>query len=273
MSTVLEGSSTTSIWSGGLVTSFTWCVLADNPSPLTGLGTNTWIVSEEDTHTCMIVDPGPDDTGHLERVMDTCHSIDRHIGAVLLTHEHDDHRAGAARLARMGGVPVLSRATSTLPDGSVEVPGLDFEITVVSLPGHSSDSVGFHLPSEGAILTGDVIFADRPTLITWPDGSLASYLESLEVLEALVRNQGVEMFLPGHGLPMDDPLACIERCRRHRFKRLDQVISAVERGVPATADALVRTVYGDVDPRLHKAAAQSANAQLRYAFDNGLLPE
>lgn len=273
MNMILNDASTVSTWSGGPVTSSIRCVLADNPSPLTGLGTNTWIVSEADAQTCMIVDPGPDDVGHLEQVTAACRSMGRRIGAILLTHGHDDHRAGAARLADMSGVPVLSRAMSSLSDGPMRIPGLDFEIIVVSLPGHSSDSVGFHLPSEAIMLTGDVIFAGRPTLITWPDGSLAAYLESLKALETLVRNHGVGTFLPGHGLPIDDPLACIERCRRHRFKRLDQVISAVEGGVPANADALVKTVYGDVDPRLHNAAAQSANAQLRYAFDNGLLPE
>ena len=166
---------------------------------------------------------------------------------------------------------MLSRAANTLPDGPLAVSGFGIEVVVVSLPGHSSDSVGLFVPEDAFVLTGDLIFATRPTMIAWPDGLLSSYLQSLNALEELVRRGGVVRLLPGHGVLIDDPLACIARCRKHRLHRLRQVVDAVGAGIPARAEELVATVYRDVDPRLRDAAARNVHAQLRYAFDSGLL--
>lgn len=248
------------------------CVLACNPNPMTGPGTNTWILGGLAEGTCVVVDPGPDDPAHVERVMETCRAGGRHIAALVLTHDHADHSGGARRLSDLSGAPVLSRATDTLPDGPLVVSGLGREVIVVSLPGHSSDSVGFYVPEDALMLTGDMIFAARPTMIAWPDGMLSSYLQSLSVLEELVKRGGVVRLLPGHGPLIDDPLACISRCRGHRLRRLKQVVDAVEEGVPARAEELLAAVYRDIDPRLRDAAARNVHAQLRYAFDSGLLP-
>lgn len=248
------------------------CVLARNPNPMTGPGTNTWILGRRDQRACVVVDPGPDDPVHVEGVMERCRAGGWRVVAVMLTHGHADHGGGARRLSALSGAPVLSREANTLPDRPLAVTGLGFEVVVISLPGHSSDSVGFYVAEDALVLTGDMIFATRPTMIAWPDGMLSSYLQSLSVLEELVKRDGVSRLLPGHGPLIDDPLACIARCRKHRLQRLRQVVDAVERGVPARAEELLSAVYRDIDPRLRDAAARNVHAQLRYAFDAGLLP-
>ena len=54
----------------GMGTARAWCVLAPNPSPMTLDGTNTWIIAEPGSPAAVVVDPGPDDEGHLRRVLE-----------------------------------------------------------------------------------------------------------------------------------------------------------------------------------------------------------
>src|SRR5580658_8925425 len=83
-----------------------WCVLAPNPSPMTLDGTNTWVIAEPGSSTAVVVDPGPDDEGHLRRVIDRACSGDRRVAQIVLSHGHPDHAAGAARFAELSGAPV-----------------------------------------------------------------------------------------------------------------------------------------------------------------------
>ena len=45
------------------------CLLAPNPSPMTLDGTNTWVIAEPGSPSVVVVDPGPQDEGHLRRVL------------------------------------------------------------------------------------------------------------------------------------------------------------------------------------------------------------
>ena len=82
------------------------CLLAPNPSPMTLDGTNTWLIAEPGSASVVVVDPGPDDEGHLRRVHAEAVAGDRRVAKILLTHGHPDHSAGAARLAELTGAPV-----------------------------------------------------------------------------------------------------------------------------------------------------------------------
>ena len=163
-------------------------------------------------------------------------------------------------------------AAGTLGPGPLELPGVSLAIEVVPLPGHSSDSVGFLVEEGALVVTGDVVFAQSPTMVCWPDGRMGDYLASLDVLGRLVAERGVERLLTGHGPVIENPSERIEQARRHRLQR-QQVVSAVRSGIPADAEALVEAVYNAVRPELHDGAVRSVNAQLRYAFDEGILQE
>ena len=84
------------------------CVLAPNPSPLTLDGTNTWVIAEPASTAAVVVDPGPEDEGHLTRVLRAARAGDRQVALIVLTHGHPDHAAGAARFAAMSGAPVAA---------------------------------------------------------------------------------------------------------------------------------------------------------------------
>ena len=135
---------------------------------------------------------------------------------------------------------------------------------VIALPGHSEDSVGLLLPAEQSLFTGDVLFRHGPTVVFHPDGVLASYFASLDVLERLVREGKVQYFYPGHGYPIDDPLPIIEATRKHRVDRLNQVKEALNAGTPAEPDALFDVVYQGVNPALRMPSIRSIRAQLKF---------
>jgi len=250
-------------WSGGPVTARAWCLLAPNPGPMTLDGTNTWILSEPGSGSAVVVDPGPDDPAHVAAIEDHVRDRGQRVGLILLTHAHSDHAGGAQALRRATGAPVRAwrrGATDDLTDGEgVAMAGL--ELRVMTTPGHSGDSVTIVVPADRALLTGDTVIGRGTTVVAWPDGDLRDYLDSLQRLRDAT--SAAALLLPGHGPVLDDPSAAITSYVEHRLARLDQVRSALAAGAQS-AEEVVASVYGDLDPRLHVAALLSTRAQMEY---------
>src|SRR5680860_109373 len=91
------------LWVGGDVTSRATCVLAPNPGAMTLEGTNTWILMEPGATDCVVVDPGPLDEQHLQRVLDVVAGRGARVALTLLTHGHPDHAESAWRFAALTG--------------------------------------------------------------------------------------------------------------------------------------------------------------------------
>ncbi len=247
-------------------------VLAPNPGPMTLSGTSTWVLGDPSVGPPVVVDPGPDDAGHRERVLAVAGG---RAAVVLLTHGHLDHSEGAAAFAERSGSavravdPVWRTGTEGLADGDVvEVPGARLE--VVSTPGHTRDSVSLLLTHDGPdgpvadLLTGDTVLGFGSTVITHPDGDLGAYLASLDRLLALVTERGIARALPGHGPVVQDPIAVLAGYRQHRLERLEQVRAAQARGA-STPEEVLALVYPDtLGTPLERAAAQSVRAQLDH---------
>jgi glyoxylase-like metal-dependent hydrolase (beta-lactamase superfamily II) len=230
-------------------------------------GTNTWLVAEPGSTAVVVIDPGPEDEGHLRRVLAAATAGDRRVAQVVLTHGHPDHAEGAATFAALSGAPVAALdpahrlGSEGLASGDVlTVAGC--ELRVVGTPGHSADSVSLLLAADGALLTGDTVLG-RGTTVIGQDGGLGDYLETLDELRALAAEVPLRTLLPGHGPLLRDPIAVLDYYIAHRRERLDQVRAALAAGARTPAE-VVAIVYAEVDKALWPAAEVSVRAQLAY---------
>jgi glyoxylase-like metal-dependent hydrolase (beta-lactamase superfamily II) len=251
-------------------------VRADNPSPMTLDGTRTYIVGNR---TPVVIDPGPADAGHTARIV-------AELGgaaplAILLSHAHPDHAGGVDDLAAATGSPVFvgggwgtgktGAEASPLEDGQTfrSDGGL---VRAVSTPGHTPDHFAFHLEDRttsggGAVFVGDLLLGTGDTaLVAWPEGNVASYIESLRRLERL----RPEVLYPAHGPPITDPGDALGRYIRHRLERVEQVWRVLDASGVRTPSELVDEVYGSaLDPRLRPAAEASIRALLEHLWRVG----
>ena len=235
-------------------------LLCNNPGPLTLEGTNTWVLRGPGSSELVVVDPGPDDAEHIERLA----ALGR-IVLVLISHRHGDHTDGIDKLVDATGATVRSVGSGFLRgpggylrDGEV-IGAAGLRIGVLATPGHTADSVSFVL--DDAVLTADTVLGRGTTVIDAEDGSLGDYLASLRRLHAL----GRRTVLPGHGPELEDLAAVVEMYLAHREERLEQVRAALRGlGEDATPRQIVEHVYADVDQSLWEAAESSVRAQLDY---------
>jgi len=254
-------------WTGGVVSEWSTCLLAPNPSAWTLEGTNTWLVAAPGSGDVIVIDPGPDDVAHLDRIVAMVNERGA-IAQILLTHGHADHSAGARTLSAMTGAPVRAldpgfvHGGEGLHAGEVVACG-DLEIAVISSPGHSADSLSFRVNGDSAVLTGDTVLGRGTTVIAWPEGRLGDYLTTLDTLAETVQVHEITCIYPGHGPLVTDPATRISDYIRHRAERLTAVREALDSGA-RNADDVVAVVYAQTPQELLGAARLSVQAQLDY---------
>lgn len=234
-------------------------VVAPNPGPYTGPGTNTWILDAGPV--ALVIDPGPDDDSHLAALERRLGG--KTVGVVLVTHSHPDHLPLAERLARRHKASVLR--FPGLGDGDVVRAG-NLSVTALHTPGHSADHLCFLLADDGAIFTGDLILGRGSSMVTFPEGDVAAYLDSLDRLAALEPR----ILFPGHWDPVSDAMGKIAEYRAHRLEREAQILAEVRRR-EGTATDLTRRVYGDLEEKLMLAAEMTLRAHLKKLVDDGLV--
>jgi glyoxylase-like metal-dependent hydrolase (beta-lactamase superfamily II) len=240
-------------------------------------GTNTYVVDG------YVIDPGPDDAGHLDRVRSAAGG---EIAGVLLTHGHSDHSDGAEAL----GAPLLwGQATResemeamrrALEAGSIDgvdellsqsdrnssIPAEIGPFTVIATPGHAADHVCF--VRDEVCFCGDLILGTGSSIVppAAGGGSLTDYMRSLDTVEAL----DAKLLAPGHGPYITDPAAKIAEYREHRLDRERRLLAALESG-ERSRSALLATVWDDVPEQLRPAAAIAMQAHLEKLADEGRL--
>lgn len=94
-------------WPGGHVSERVFCLRANNPSPMTHTGTNTYMVAESGSRSCMVIDPAPEGE-HIEHILAVCREHGWDVGAIVATHDHPDHINGIPQLAKATGAPVYA---------------------------------------------------------------------------------------------------------------------------------------------------------------------
>ena len=250
-------------------------VLGLNPGPLTGPGTNTYLVGVRDP---VLIDTGAGAAGY-PAVLDA-YLAARGLGRpsrIVLTHRHRDHMGGVAQLReRFPDIPVakmrhrdpaLPEPVADLRDGQA-VHASDATLIPIHTPGHASDHLCYYLLEEQALFTGDLILGGSTTVIPPDDGDLGDYLRSLE----RVRELDVRRIYPAHGPVIEDPRERIREYVEHRLERERQILEVLGGGPTAIPD-IVAAIYADVSRALHGAAAMSVESHLRKLAREGRVRE
>lgn len=266
-------------------------VRAPNPSAMTFLGTNTWIVGRG---TVAVIDPGPADARHLAAILGALGPGER-VSHVLVTHAHLDHSALAPALGATTGAPVLAFGTvrdglrpgrggfggggsgdgggagidaafvpdRRLADGeTVEGPG--WRLEAIHTPGHLGNHLCFGWGS--ACFTGDHVMGWSTSIVSPPEGSMGDYMASL----ARIAARRWSVFLPGHGENIADPPARLAGLAAHRRAREAAILAAIDGGAADVA-AVTARVYHDLTPDLRPAAERNVLAHLIDLHERNLV--
>ncbi|CAH1671934.1 MBL fold metallo-hydrolase [Hyphomicrobiales bacterium] len=252
-------------------------VIAGNSGPMTFTGTCTYIVGHG---TVAIIDPGPDDAAHVERLLSAVRG--ETVSHIVVTHTHRDHSpavpaleaatgarvvgCGPHRLSRElapGESRVLDAAADTayapewlMRDGDA-VSGPGWSLAAVETPGHTANHLAFTLAEEATLFSGDHVMAWSTSIVAPPDGSMAAYMRSIEKLRGLDHAR----YWPGHGGAVTEPQRFLRGLVQHRRLREAAVLNRLGQG-DETIAAMVPVIYQGLAPALHGAAALSVLAQL-----------
>jgi glyoxylase-like metal-dependent hydrolase (beta-lactamase superfamily II) len=235
-------------------------LIAPNPGMMTGPGTNTYIVGEEER---AVIDPGPDIASHIDKIL-----AFPNIKWVLCTHTHQDHSPAAAAINAATGAKVLGRPAPAGQDATfkpdfvlengerVDLKGIT--LRAIHTPGHASNHLCYLLEETRMLFTGDHVMQGSTVVINPPDGDMRAYLASLQKLLA----EDLAIIAPGHGYLIGAPHKELRRLLAHRRAREEKVLGALTRLGSASIEELLPLVYDDVPARIHRVAARSLTAHL-----------
>lgn len=240
-------------------------ITAANPGKMTGPGTNTYLVGQEQI---AVIDPGPALPSHIDTILDTCG--DR-LQWIIATHTHRDHSPAAARLAEATGAKVLG---NQLPDNDGfqddsfnPVKGFahdevlqadEFTLRALFTPGHVDNHLCYLVEEDGLLLTGDHIMQGSTVVIIPPHGDMKDYIDSLRLL----LDYPLTAIGPGHGHIILNPHDEVKGLIAHRLRREAKVIEKLGLSGPVSTEQLTPLVYDDVDSSLHTIASYSLMSHL-----------
>ena len=237
-------------------------IVAPNPSVMTYWGTNTYLIDTPGG--VLVLDPGPDDAGHVAAVLAGAGAP---VVGILLSHTHHDHLGALAAVRGATGAPVYAWHASAAEGFVADRPLGDGDLAAgwraIHTPGHASDHVCFSGPN-GVLFSADHVMGWSSSVVGPPGGNMAAYFASLRRL--LAREDAV--YLPGHGPALESPHPFVRDLLAHREARERGILEALG-GVPQTAGVLMERLYSKVDPKLKRAAERNVMAHLQKLGEEG----
>lgn len=262
-------------------------IVAGNAGPMTHNGTNTYLLGKGNV---ALIDPGPDDSTHVEAILSAIKG--EQLTHIFLTHTHKDHSGAIKELKQKTGAPVYAHAaisenrgarrlsetppdegfvdTAFAPDHILhdgdEIKGESWGLRAIHTPGHAPDHFCFAHLTEPLLFSGDHVMAWNTSVIIPPEGNMAAYLSSLKKLVG----GNYERFLPGHGGQARTPERLVKAFLMHRKWRETAIHDHIKSGL-STIDELVPLMYPNVKPEVLPAAALSILAHTEHLCEQGLI--
>lgn len=186
--------------------------------PVGLLQCNCSIFGDEQSGEAIVVDPGDE----IEKITTELQRHHLKVKAIIITHAHIDHVAGAHKLRALTGAPVYMNerdrdllnaldmqaqwlGVETPPRTEIDVSAdsgtvlqlgpADFQ--VLSTPGHTQGSLSLWIPYENKLVAGDTLFRDSIGRTDLPGGDSRQILASIKT--QLMNLPEEATVVPGHG--------------------------------------------------------------------------
>lgn len=257
---------------------------APNANVMTGPGTNSYLVGDAATG-YIAIDPGPHDSEHVQRLLDAAGGA---IRTIVCTHSHADHSPGAFLLQQLceqqglprpliyglASAPTASPSAQFTPDRTLQdgeqltlshiTPEGETTHTlrVIHTPGHAANHLCLLLEEDALLFSGDHILNGSTPIVNPPDGNMDAYLRSLDKLDAVCAERGVEFILPAHGYVLGAARSVIARLKAHRLAREAKVRAAMQALPQGSMQDWVQHAYADTPSALWPLAERSLLAHV-----------
>lgn len=186
--------------------------------PVGILQCNCSIFGDEQTREAIVIDPGDE----LEKITDVLSERQLKVKAIVITHAHIDHIAGAHKLRELTGAPVYLNeqdrellrmlavqaqwlGMDTPPQTEIDQPAEEGTVLnlgpaafhVLHTPGHTQGSISLWIPQQSKLIAGDTLFRDSIGRTDLPGGDGRQILVSIKT--QLLHLPEETVVVPGHG--------------------------------------------------------------------------
>lgn len=186
--------------------------------PVGLLQCNCSIFGDEQTREAIVIDPGDE----IEKITEALEQHGLKVKAIVITHAHIDHVAGAHKLRVLTGAPVYmnerdmellgmldmqarwlgmaaperTEVDQAAGEGTILHLG-DAQFQVLQTPGHTQGSLSIWIPQENKLIAGDTLFRDSVGRTDLPGGDTRQLLSSIKT--KLLGLPDETVVFPGHG--------------------------------------------------------------------------